>query len=338
MKKSFFTFGGLLLLSWSLINSYVDINRYGWDTGIYWWFCNLALFGTGLGLLIRSRGLLTGFLAIAIFTQVFWLIDNIARQVQGHGIFGLIDFRYQAGYPLDEFILSHYHYFPIPVAFVALFFLPQTKNHTLKLIAFFNPFIFGVSYFAFSSSQNINCIHRACFPGLVNWNGPLYSFLFWGVIFLIHLALGRAIDRFFLGLHISPLMQQRALAGLGIVCMFGVGVAVRDTHYKLSLPAFACDKPTREKDVVSGCVYTRVMPQNQTMVTYYLENQASEARFCRVHLLLGEKDLMLSEGVTVSDNARVEQNGIFDNPTENVVGKIVSDCSPMPTRINASIQ
>jgi len=337
MEKLFFTGGGLFLFLWSLVNFYVDISRYGLDSGIYWWFCNLALFGIGLGLLLRSRGTLTGFLAIAIFTQIFWLIDTIAHQSLGHGFFGLVDFRYAAGYPLDKFILGHYHYFPIPVALVALFLLPQYKNNTMKLITFFNPFIFGVSYFAFSANQNINCIHHACFPGLeATWTGPLYSFGFWGVIFGMHLVLGKLIDGFFLNLKITRVLQMRALTVLLATGLVTVGIIVRDTQQKLNLPVFSCAEPAVDRGVEVGCHYTSVMPQSQTLLAFYLKNRTEEGRFCRVKLILGEREQVLTTGAPVEPGSELKLNGIFENPAESLTGRLAADCSPMPNRVTAS--
>ncbi len=310
----------------------MDLSRYGSDWGTYWWFCNLALLGMGIGLLFRNRGLLTGFLAIASFTQVFWLIDNLTRQVRGKGVFGLVDFMYRPGYPIDEFILSHYHYFTLPIALTALLYLPQKKNHTLGLIAFFNPFIFGISYFAFPASQNINCIHEACFPGL-NWKGPLYALLFWGVCYVLHLGLGWWLDKFLLNLKITPQKQRVALAGFSVYCLMAFGFAVQDTRYKLTLPSFVCAPPEIYNGVRSGCQYTRLHHGGEFMLTYFVENTVNEGRFCKVKLVTPKAEKLLSEGVPLPEPMKILQNSLLDNPTEDTLVKIVADCGPMPGAI-----
>jgi hypothetical protein len=328
-KHVAFTLGGLFLIAWAVTNTVIGITRYGAEWGSYWWFCNLALMGIGIGLLIRSRGLLTGFLAIACFTQVFWLVDNLMRQLTGTGPFGLVDFMYRPGYPVDEFILSHYHYFTMPIALIALFYLPQKKNDTLKLIAIFNPFIFAVSYFVFPAYQNVNCIHQACFASLSDWEGPIYSISFWAVVFAMHLLIGSQLDRLLLGLKINAKTQSAALKTFGVVAALALAIVVQDTHYKMSLPTFACNEASEAGGVTSGCQYTKVHYTGEFMLTYYLQNDTAEVQYCKVGLTMGPDFELLNTGATVMAGSRLQLNAPVAVPTHDVTAKVVTKCKPL---------
>jgi len=221
IRIDWFIASGLFLGLWATVNTTVDIYRYGMIQGYYWWFCNLALAGTAYGLFTRSRGWLTGFLSIACFTQVFWIIDNISRTVFGGNLLGIVEFMYQPGLPMTEFLLSHYHYVSIPACLLALCFLPRKPNNSLQLVLIWNPLIFGVSYFAFPASQNINCIYEPCIPGLADYGGAIYSLLFWLAVFLVHILLVIKIDKFFLALDVDLLFKRKAvhafMGGDGII-------------------------------------------------------------------------------------------------------------------------
>ncbi|MBY0371741.1 hypothetical protein K2X33_13740, partial [bacterium] len=88
-KPDYFAIGAVLFGIWGVWNTTLAVTRYGVDQGMYWWFCNLALLATAVGLWRRHRALLIAFLAVASFTQVFWIFDNLFRLFTGHNAFGL---------------------------------------------------------------------------------------------------------------------------------------------------------------------------------------------------------------------------------------------------------
>ncbi len=186
---------GAVLLCWGGANTAVDISRYGLAAGDYWWFCNLALVGVGFGCVIKDRGFVVGFLAICLFTQIFWIADDLSILFLGRSTLGLAIFRHKPDFPLDEFLLSQYHYFTIPIAFLGWGCSELKRGSPLARVALFNPLIFGVSYFAFPESENINCIHRSCAPALSDVGGPWYALGFWLVIFALHLAMAWGLER-----------------------------------------------------------------------------------------------------------------------------------------------
>jgi uncharacterized membrane protein len=340
MKDKAFNWGGILLILWAATNTVIGIHRYGVEWGTYWWFCNLCCLGIGIGLVTRSRGLITGFLSIACFTQIFWLIDNLVRQFTGSGPFGLVDFMYRPGYPLDEFILAHYHYITMPVALIALLYLPQKKNNTLKLIAIFNPLIFGVSYFVFPAYQNVNCIHSACFGALSDWQGPVYSLGFWGVIFAMHLLIGHTMNEYLLSIRLTDRLQKVAWKSFAGVMVLAVGVGMQDTAYKLSLPSFSCENSVYEPSpalvslgargrLVSGCQYTRMHQSGEFLLTYFVENETDQDLYCKVAIQLGTKKQGLTSGMTVSAHSKMLLSSPLQSPTEDVVAKIIPRCKPL---------
>ncbi len=331
MKSAAFTLGGLLLLAWAAVNTYLDVTRYGTTWGAYWWFCNLATFGIGIGLLIRSRGLLTGFVAIASFTQSLWILDNVMTQWYGQGPIGLVGFMYRPGYPMDEFVLTHYHYFTIPIALMGILFLPKRNDYTVRYIAVFNPLIFAVSYFAFSSEQNINCIHRACFSGMSTWDGPIYSIAFWAVVYALHLIIGAGLVRFFAKVDMTPARQNLALAGFLATMVAAVGLTVKDVNFKQAMPQFACSEPASEGGVTSGCQFTRLHYEGQFTLTYFLKNEGDALVHCQVSLRTADGVTSLNEGTTVEARAEVHLSAALPTPTKDTKATVVTHCSPLTT-------
>lgn len=214
---------GAVLLFWGLANTAIDLSRYGLASGEYWWFCNLALVGTGLGCLIADRGLVVGFLAIALFTQIFWIVDDLAILIFSKSILGLAIQRQRPDFPLDEFFLSQYHYFTIPIGFLG-WGCPELKSGSpIARVALFNPIIFGVSYFLFSAERNINCIHATCLPNLGGVAGPGYALTFWLATFAIHLVVARGLEK----IRKSPSFNRtRGVRHLNILVSLLIGLGV----------------------------------------------------------------------------------------------------------------
>jgi hypothetical protein len=323
-----FILSGALFATWALTNTYIDILRYGWDQGFYWWFCNLALIGTSFGLLFKHRGWLTGFLSIACFTQIFWVIDNQYRVFTGRNLFGLVEFMYQPGLPLDEFLLSHYHYFTIPVAVIALIYLPPKKSNALLLISIFNPLIFGVSYFLFPASQNVNCIHQPCFPGLVDWAGPLYSFVFWGIIFLVHLGIGYTLENFLSRAQFSAAFKRRALWVFVAFCSLACVNATLDTRYRLSLPSFTCNS-TSLSSLQVKCGFTLDAGPERMKFNYSLKSLTSKPQVCFTYFTLEGQTIPIHSNLFVFPEQELKTNVIIPYPKKSVEVNLSADCSDL---------
>jgi hypothetical protein len=329
-----FRISGLFLIVWAWVNTYVDIQEYGWSEGNYWWFCNLALLGMGIALLIKSRGLLTGFLSIASFTQSIWLIDNIYRQSTGLSLFGLTDFMYRPGYPISKFVLSHYHYFTLLIGAYALVLLPKEKNQTLKLIAIFNPLIFGVSYFVFSPDKNINCIHSSCLPSFVSGEGPLFALCFWFVIFLIHLAIGYLMNEFFL--RFNPVnAQRRVVHGVFAVgFLVAIGFSLHDVSYRMKMPRFSCNGPELKGGVEASCRHTKPLSDKNFLLSYSVKNKGFEDQYCKVLFDVDGKELEVEPGVNLLNGQELVQDYPLEQPQKDMVVQVKTNCERIPASVS----
>ena len=320
-----FIIAGFILAVWAGINTYIDISRYGMEQGFYWWFCNLALIGMAMGILFKHRGWLTGFLSIACFTQVFWLIDNQYRTLMGKNLLGLVEFMYQPGLPIDEFLLSHYHYFTIPVALLALIFLPTKKSNALLLISIFNPFIFAVSYFLFPASQNVNCIHEPCIPSLVDWRGPTYSMVFWSVIFTVHLLIGAGFEKYFSRKVFNTAFKKRALNLFLVFCLFALVQVVIDTRYRLSLPSFKCESESLPLMKVA-CGFTLDHAPNQMKFVYRMTNLENKIQQCSTFLILKNQEIPLHQYFFVSPLERKRLEVVLPYPDKDISVTLSARC------------
>jgi hypothetical protein len=237
MRTSDLRWVGVALIFWAIAVTYSAISRYGTSSGQYWWFCNLALAGTGWGFLFLDRGFVVGFLAIACYTQVFWIIDNLSMVFTGAPVFSLVGVIYAPDYPLDAFLLGHYHFFTIPLALLALVEMPMSKRTATWKVALFNPVIFGVSYFAFPASENINCIHRACLLTEVKaLQGPWYSFLFWLSLYAMHLFIASRLDRVTqLASWKTGVLQRHLITAVQLLLVAAIGLSIWDTDLKIRL-------------------------------------------------------------------------------------------------------
>ncbi len=302
---------GFILLAWGAVNTGVDIQRYGLEVGHYWWFCNLALAAMGYGLVKEDRGLIIAFLAIASFTQVFWLLDNLWTLSTGNSPLGLVSYLYQPGYPLDEFLLSHYHYFTIPLGVAAVFLLPREKENAVVKAAVLNPFIFGVSYWGFSSAQNVNCIHRACFAAPENWEGPVYSLAFWGVCLVLNLVIAAGLEK----VSVRPYRLGRAVLAVCLLSVLAVGL---DTQYKLSLPRLRCEGALVAKDTATtGCRYISFNQGEELVVAYRTQNSTENTLLCKVGMTAGQQESILHEELLLTPHAVLDFRTTIPTPNEN---------------------
>lgn len=315
-----------MLLAWAAINTSISMARYGIEQGVYWWFCNLAMIGVGLGLWFRHEGWLLGFLSIASFTQTFWIIDNIYRITTGENLFGLVEFMYQPGNPMDEFLLSHYHFFILPTGVLGLVLLKERKRLSHWWLAATNAFIFGMSYFAFPASQNLNCIHEPCLPALEKYRGPVYSLLFFAAVCAGCLLLSEVARRKLAKIKLRKADRELAFTAYGIVCALALVMTAIDVRHKLSLPRFACaDGPvTGEVDV--RCRFTLEHAPRVLALTYHIRNLASEPRECRTFLEHDGKKEPMDERVRVEGRGEKDVRTLLAYPDGNVTARLTAEC------------
>ena len=79
---------GFLVLLFS-VNSFYQIQSFGFSAGTYFWFCNFALLFGGVAIAFNRRDFLLLILSVLIPTQSFWFFDHIKRAFSGSDFFGL---------------------------------------------------------------------------------------------------------------------------------------------------------------------------------------------------------------------------------------------------------
>jgi hypothetical protein len=320
-QKTLTVLGSALLL-WAAVSIGIDVVRYGVGWGRYWWFCNLALLGIGVGIVTKDRGLLTGFVAIAIYTQVFWIFDNISYIFTGSAHFGLVEYLYQPSFPYDEFLITHYHYFTLPIAIVAILLLQGAKDGAVKRALVFNPIIFGVSYFVFSPDQNVNCIHQTCMPGYEGLQGPLYSIGFWLFIYSLHLVFAHLLEkRVFPLVRSHKLLRQGTVSLMALFCLLGVGLTVMDVRIRESIPVAKCDEqPTASVGVM--CDYLRSNDKESVMMAYRAINESESRVLCRVEMSGHGTRQVLHEQLPIDPHSKMDLQALIDMPKSDVAIRV----------------
>lgn len=322
-----FAFGAVLFGTWAAVNTFLSMARYGVEQGVYWWFCNLALIGTAWGLARKHRGWLLGFLSIACFTQSFWVLDNLSRLFLGQNVFGLVEFLYRPGLPMDEFLLAHYHYFTIPVCLFALYYLPsKQKSNALRLVTIFNPLIFGVSYFVFPAAQNINCIHESCMPALQNWTGPVYSFTFWAVIFAAHILCCLGFESFYAKLKRNPPRAHRLSQAFAGFVVAAIGLSAWDVQYRMTLPSLTCAEATENSEVRIGCGYTLDHSDGNMNFVYRIKNKSSAGLVCSTKAKTQFTEFALSENIGLAPGESRNVRMVLPYPDVSVHVTLSADC------------
>lgn len=308
---------GWALLAWATFSVTLDLARYGAAWGRYWWFCNLALIGIGYGIVTKDRGLLIGFVAIASYTQVFWIFDNLFVVISGKPRFGLVDYLYTPSFPMDEFLLTHYHYFTLPIAIIAILLMKEVKGSAVKKALLFNPLIFGVSYFVFPADQNVNCIHRSCFPGYESLQGPLYALGFWGAIFIVHLAVAWALEsRVFPFLRANFLAKRAVFSMMVGFCFLGCFLTYQNIQVRAAIPVAKCDNQTIGSVGVQ-CSYLKFSSKESLVMAYRAVNLSHSRVLCRVEMTGHGARQLLHEQLPLEPESSLQLEVLLDTPKEN---------------------
>ena len=326
IKKDWFLIGSIIFFLWGIINTWFGISRYGIDQGMYLWFCNLALFAVAYGLLKKHTDIIIAFLSIGLLTQSFWIIDNTWRVLTKKNLFGLIEFMYQPGYPLDEFLASHYHYFMIPALTLALFFLPKQKGYnTTKIILLSSAFIFSSSYFLFPPEQNLNCIRESCFPNLERWKGPVYSLIFVVIVTLVCIGLAHFIEKF----HKKNLIQKYKTIAVFVFCMVflaSVWITSADISYKRTLPKFKCSSIFEDSKINLYCKYNTEFKNEQIWLVYTIKNKLLKSITCTSKIYINGEDGIMHSNLHLEANKKYNIGFILPYPKEDATARLSALC------------
>ncbi len=327
-RPSWFLLGALLFGLWGIANTWVTLSRYGLDQGMYLWYCNAALVATAVGLWKKNRGLLLAFLGVGAFTHPLYLLDSLWHLTLGSGLFAAAEFMYQPGMPMGEFLLSRYHYFLIPVMILAVCHLKRGKDHLYTYISVFQVGIFGLSYFVFPASQNVNCIHESCFANLP-YSGPLYAAIFFALIAGGNVAASWAFDRGLSVVAERPSWHKLALRIFLGVTLVGLVLTGFDVAYKARQPKFSCAPAFEDSGVRVECLYTLEHNAGVAELTYSLENKLDVAQHCDTRGdLLGEFE-EFEQGIYLTPKAKLTLKALIPYQSKDSVLKIAASCIRM---------
>ncbi len=317
---------GIALVAVAAVETFVLANEFGIRQGVYFWFYHLALFGAGLGLLLRDRALIVAYFTAAVFPLGLYSIEHLLRALFGVQTGGLTDFLYNPGLSAPAFILGHSHFFFWPAALFGLMTLEPRKNEmrrTFLYILGFQATIWAISYFAFPTHQNINCIHAPCssLPWDLTERG--YRFAFISLLLLLNLVAAWVFYR-------NPIRQPRnskrfragfAIAGLALVCLSALDV----TRWALQ-PHFRCAPPFEDENVRIGCDYTLEHGSNQMMLVYSVFNKAQNPRFCFSRIALNGDEQPLHDEIWAEPRTETEIWVAMPHPTTTTTAKLSARC------------
>lgn len=324
-RPSWFTIGACFFGLWALANTWVSLARYGWDQGMYLWFCNAALAATAVGLWRRDRTLLLAFLGVAVFTQPLYVADSLLRLFRGSSLIGASEFMYQPGMALGEFLLSRYHYFVIPTMALALCHLPKGKGALLSYIGAFEVGIFGLSYL-FPVSQNVNCIHESCFDSLP-YGGPLYSFGFFLLVLSGNVAFSLLGDQVFEKAAARPEWKRKILAGYLLLMACGVGLSAMDAAYKKKLPRLLCAPTFEDSGMRVECLYMLEHDPGIVELTYTIENKLEVAQHCDARgALFGEYEDLTEQALYLKPKETMRLKALLPYPPQDAELKLAASC------------
>lgn len=317
------------LFAWGVANTALSMTKYGLESGMYFWFCNIALLLSGPALWLPSRSLLVGLFSVACFTETLWIVDNLYRLIFHDNLFGMVEFIYQPGMPGFEFLLSHYHYFLIPTWILALCLIPkQPKNRSWLYVIVGSFLICGASYFFFSREENVNCIHEPCFPSVASWGGVLYTIVFFILITGVSLAISWGSDRFF-GKIVAPRVKVKpVLATYFAFVALAALVTLADVTYKSSLPSFRCEKPMEDSRIKIDCRYTYEFDDNLMKLAYRVTNKTSSPMTCTTQLDYYGQYEPLHPNVALPAHSSRTLAMLIPYPKKSVVARIAASCVP----------
>lgn len=325
-KRNWFDIGASIFFLWGVVNTFFGISRYGIEQGMYFWFCNLALFAVTYGLWKKNTSWLIAWLSFALITQSFWIFDNIWRITTGKNLFGLVEFMYQPGYPLDEFLISHYHFFIIPTIILALLFL-KGEGYYAKTVAIVNSvLIFGLSYFLFPVDQNLNCVRESCFNLIKDWKVSFYPFIFTLTIIVVGTVLTHLIERLHKKILFTKNIKRSIVIVYSFIIGFGVILVLVDLSYKKTLPSFTCENSFEDSEIRIECRYTEEFKSGEMLLVYTINNKLSKTNVCDSRISISRREWVMHKNIYLEANKKYTLKFILPYPKENVKAKLSAYC------------
>lgn len=324
-KKGWFFFGGVFFILWGLTNTYLGIERYGLASGEYLWFCNIALFAIGFALVVKSPKWIVSFLAAALISQTFWIADNIFRLLTKKNLFGVVEFMYQPGYPMDEFIVSHYHIFVIPTALLSLFFLNKKRYNTIPVTIGVGLVVFALSPF-FPYERNVNCSKAPCFNGMPDY-GIVYQIVFPLVFIAANTMLAVLLKNIHLKMNPTRRVKNFAVGVYIFTIALSTAMIYADVHYKESLPSFKCAKPYENDGVRISCKYTSEIGNNRMLLSYNVENMNAKKKNCISRINIANDEHVMQDNIILEPFQKHTLKFEMPYPQASVIVNLSINCN-----------
>ncbi len=324
-QRRFFRVVGFIFILWCVANTYLSMSRYGLTEGMYWWFCNLCLGAMGLVLVFDHWGWGLGWISVALATQTWWITDNFWRIFTGNNLFGLVEFMYQPGNPFDEFLLSHYHFYILPVGITWLFVTKDQRALAPPKQALVHAGIFFVSWL-FPENQNVNCIHRTCMPGAPWMSGPIYSVLFTAFICFLSLAIGWVLDPWIRHHRLKKEGKKNAVRAFQLWCLFTIALIYLDVREKTNIPAFHCRTRNPSTNEAVFCKFTLEGSPRVLEVHYQVKNFEAVLKKCETFFRIGDVERASPDPLMLAANESRKVSTTFPYPTTETTLELSLRC------------
>jgi len=182
----YWAFGAYLIILGILafINAFLHL-----DSAIPLWFCYIAVFLIGIGILTKNSDLIMIQLNIIAIPLIFWDTDFFYQLVTSRPLWGITDYFFIIGWmnSLGNYITLE-HLYIVPVAMAFIYFLGVSRKD-LWMFSFMEiSIIFLISFFFSPPGPNVNCVFYSCID-FISLGSPYYQiFWFFSVFLMIFLT------------------------------------------------------------------------------------------------------------------------------------------------------
>ncbi len=148
------------------------------------WFCYIAVFLIGIGILTQNSSLIATQVNIMAIPIIFWNIDFFYHLITGSPLWGITDYFFVGGVnSLGNFItLQHTYILPVSLVFIYIFGL--NKKNLLKWSFLEITLIFLASILLYPPAKNVNCVFSSCI-NFLSLGSPYYQILWFFSVFLM---------------------------------------------------------------------------------------------------------------------------------------------------------
>ena len=178
----FWAFGIFLVILGILAFTNAFLNL---DSAIPLWFCYVAVFLVGVGILTKNSDLIVIQLNIIAIPLIFWDIDFFYQLFTNSSLWGITDYFFIIGWmnSLGNYITPvHIYLLPVTIAFI--YFLGVSRRDLWKLSFLEVAIIFLISFALSPIEMNANCVFYSCID-FISLGSPYYQILWFFSVFLM---------------------------------------------------------------------------------------------------------------------------------------------------------